>query len=362
MPATPAIERYVRSKQIALARSLARRRKVYLDTRFWIVARNVVQDEGASPAEQEWFDALRQGVLDGTLVCPISDSTFVEVMDQTFSPTRRIATAALIDELSLGVSMVGGEARASTEIARLFYTAGGATDLLDMQELIWTKVSFSLGYRYPVMPDLDPDAQFELQRLLIDTLWEKELSEIVVAIGNTEPPDDNLDASAAQINADIGHHASSLKSYAQTYRDEIVGAADNCCEFAVQWLEAQAERVEQDPPVPGSAARAETARICRNLLIAAFKKPTTAHMLRYMHVMASMHAALRWNKGTQFNANHLFDFEHAAAALSYCDAFFTEAFLANIANAGHTKLTRLNGCRVTSSVSEATEILRGLTA
>lgn len=73
-----------------------------------------------------------------------------------------------------------------------------------------------------------------------------------------------------------------------------------------------------------------------------------------------MHAALRWNKGTRFTSNHLFDFEHASAALSYCDAFFTEGFVANIANARHTQLTTLNGCRTTSSPQEAVEILNAL--
>ena len=226
MPVSPAIERYVRNKQVVLARSISGRKKVYLDTRFWIVARNVVQDENASPADREWFNALRQGVLNGALVCPISDSTFVEVMDQTFSPTRRIATAALIDELSLGISMIRGDSRAATEIAQMFYATQGVTDLYDMQELIWTKVSYALGNRYPVLPDFEPDTEYEFQRIAIDTLWDQGLSDIVQAVGDAKFPADGLDDSAAQINADIGLHASSLKSYAQTYRDEIVGAAD----------------------------------------------------------------------------------------------------------------------------------------
>ena len=59
-------------------------------------------------------------------------------------------------------------------------------------------------------------------------------------------------------------------------------------------------------------------------------------------------------------ANHFFDFEHATGALAYCDAFFTEGFLANLVNAKHINLSQLNGCQTTNSADEAVRIVRAL--
>lgn len=198
-----------------------------------------------------------------------------------------------------------------------------------------------------------------LQQKVYDELWEKSLSDVVVAIGDRISSKDELDDAAATIDADIKLHQTSLKSYQQTYRDEIVGAADNCCDFAVEFLASQGERAGHMPPARGSPEWNSLALMCR-FLVAAFTKPDTRRSLRYMHIHATMHAALPWNKGTQFTANHLLDFEHASAALAYCDAFFTEGFVANVVNAGHTNLVDLNGCKTTNSAEEAVRILKSL--
>lgn len=361
MTLSPAIDRYARSRQIDLARSIQSRKKVYLDTRFWIIARNVVQGETVTQAESAWFERLRRGVADGRLICPISDSAFLEIMDQTFSASRRLATAALVDELSLGVCLTRGETRAATEIAHYLYRMKGNTDLYDMQELVWTKVSYVLGNMHPTLPELGAALEVEMQKEVFDLLWGKSLTEMVSTIGPAAPPEgEDLGLAASTIDADIKLHLGSLKSYRQTYRDEIVGAADSCCPFAMEWFELEAEKAGHGSPVKGSPEWDAAALMSRNLLAAAFAKPETKYALRYMHVQATMHAAFRWNKGAKFTSNHFFDIEHACAALSYCDAFFTEAFLANVANARHTGLTDLNGCHTTSSPEEAIQILSEL--
>lgn len=363
MPVTAAMDHYVRTRQIALARSIQARKKIYLDTRFWILVRNVVQEERVSLGERDLLALLRQGVADGIFVCPVSDSTFVEVMEQTYSPTRRIATAALIDELSLGVSLTRGDSRAATEIAHFFYRAQGQTNLYEMQQLVWTRLSYALGYLHPTVAGLDANIELEMQQEIFDLLWERSLSDMVSTIGEAIPrKEKGLDGAAATIDADIKFYQASLKSYQQTYRDEVVGAADNCCDFVVEFLALQAERAGHAPPAKDSPDWRALKLTSRDILVAAFTKPETRRSLRYMHIHAAMHAALRWNKGTKFTSNHLFDFEHASAALAYCDAFFTEGFIANTANARHTNLVELNGCQTTSSVDEAVQILKAFQA
>ncbi|MED5681978.1 hypothetical protein VZ111_22905, partial [Enterobacter hormaechei] len=100
------IERYIRARQIELAQSIASRRKIYLDARFWIIVRDTALGVRTEPEARELLHHLRRGVAGGRLICPISASMFLELMKQPYSPGRRIGTAQLIDELSLGVSMI----------------------------------------------------------------------------------------------------------------------------------------------------------------------------------------------------------------------------------------------------------------
>jgi hypothetical protein len=45
-----------------------------------------------------------------------------------------------------------------------------------------------------------------------------------------------------------------------------------------------------------------------------------------------LHDRVRWDSNTNFTANDIYDFEHAAAAVAYCDDFFTEDFLTQTAS------------------------------
>jgi hypothetical protein len=60
------------------------------------------------------------------------------------------------------------------------------------------------------------------------------------------------------------------------------------------------------------------------LLIALKKKPQVRQQLRTLHIDAALHAAFLWDKTRRFTSNDLYDFEHASAALAYCQVFLTE--------------------------------------
>jgi hypothetical protein len=356
------LERHVRQRQVELAQSIAGRKKVYLDLRFWIIARKVIAGESIDSADCELLHLLRRGVSAGKLICPISDSTFMEVMKQVHTPTRRIATAALIDELSLGVSLLTGRSRMATEVAVFLYRQSGRTDLYEIEELIWTKLAYALGDIHPTASEFGPELQFEVQRRFFDEMWEHSLSQIVARMGDQRWDAADMRQSAERINIDIKTHAGTLVSYERTYRDELAGVIDLCGDFAADVFCTMAEREGIASPRPGGEAWINSATASKHILLAAVQMPEHRKALRSVHCQASLHAALRWNKGTNFTANHHFDFEHATAALGYCDAFFTEGQLANLINAGNTRLPELNGCRTTNDVDEAVEILRALSA
>jgi hypothetical protein len=354
------IERYARARQIELAQAMASRAKVYLDVRFWIYGRDVAAGTETDPHLVELLGLLRAGVAEGKLVCPVGATTFIEVMKQANTETRRKATARLIDELSLGLSITEERGRIGTEIAHFFYQASGAYELHDMAELVWTKLSFSLGLIFPNPQGLDAATAADLQRQVFEDMWQTPLELIVDGIGDRWARSDELKRAAQQINADIKQHAPALVSYPATYREEIVGCLDICQAMCAETMADMAERNGVQAAEPGSPSWTQAGRMGANLLIAAFEKPETKLALRTVHAMASCHAGLRWDRQTNFTENHAYDFEHAAAAVAYCDAFLTEGFLAKLINDGHIRLDQLNGCRTTASKEEAANIVRGL--
>jgi hypothetical protein len=63
------------------------------------------------------------------------------------------------------------------------------------------------------------------------------------------------------------------------------------------------------------------------------------------------------DKARRFTSSDLYDFEHASAALAYCQLFFTEDWLHSTITVRHIPLDQLFHCRVASDISGANEAL-----
>jgi hypothetical protein len=97
---------YVRRKRIALAHEIRDRTKVYLDTKYWALLRDVRLGRSECPDTTRLLDVLQARVSGGSLICPLNADIYFEVMKQDDEQTL-MATAQLIDDLSLGVCNAG---------------------------------------------------------------------------------------------------------------------------------------------------------------------------------------------------------------------------------------------------------------
>lgn len=354
------IERHSRARQIVLGQSLSGCRKIYLDARFWIIVRDVELGVRAGAAERKLLHHLRRGVSSGRLVCPISASMFLELMKQPYTPGRRIGTAQLIDELSLGVTMVSPQTVMGTEIYSFLLRAKGDTDLHPMQELIWTKVAYVLGDMYPSLAQLPPVEELAIQKSFFDYLWNYSLSDIVKTMGDNFSPRDHFTELSQETNEKNFQYKDELGSFAQTYDIELRGVIELAGELAADVIHQLAEKDAGHEFSPTSEERAQSINVCRNLLYLAFKKTEANDVLRSLHIGASIHAAMRWDKDRKFKPNDYYDFEHATAALSYCDAFLTEGPLHHLVTRPQVNLEAVNGCRVFSDVEAAADYIEQL--
>lgn len=356
------IEQHSRMRQIELGQTLGSRRKIYLDARFWIMIRDVAFGICTEPAARKLLHHLRRGVTGGRLVCPISASMFLELMKQPYTPSRRIGTAQLIDELSLGIAMIPPRIAMGTEIHSFLLKAKGNDNLYPMQDLIWTKVAYVLGNSYPSLSQISLVENFSMQRSFFDYLWDFSLSNIVNIIGDNFPRLEGFTELCRETNAQNVQHKDELRSFSQTYDIELRGVIEIAGELAADVIHQLAEKEAGHQLFPTSDERAKSVNMCCNLLYHAFKKSETKNTLRSLHIGASIHAAMRWDKGRKFKTNDYYDFEHATAALSYCNAFLTEGPLHDLVTRPQVNLQELNGCHVFSDVEAAAEYIRQLSS
>lgn len=137
------------------------------------------------------------------MLCPLSESAFIELFNQQNLHTRR-ATAQPMDELSLGYCLADPETRMATDVAHYFYERLGH-DVHSLDALVWSNASYALSVLHPVPPDfVPPDVALAIQKGVFDGTWEASLTMIVDTIGASPvPSNDDLDAAAAQLNAEM---------------------------------------------------------------------------------------------------------------------------------------------------------------
>jgi hypothetical protein len=331
------------------------RERVYLDKCFWIHLREARAHSPSPPGTTDLLAGLTAGVAAGRLICPVSDALFLELMKQT-NPTTREATAELIDDLSLGVTLSPGPTRVATEVAHFFH-AGVGRSVHPLEHLVWTKVPHILGIQHPVATGFPEDEQLVIQKSFFDHLWEVPLATMVRTIGSTWPFDSPYADMANRLNCDNAAHAHTMKSFAQVYRDEINGVLELAAPIAADVLHDMAIKA-LGPNIQPSADEREThIKHCLGLLRAALRKPVGKHALRTLHIGALLHAALRWNRAQKLDPN---DFHHAEAALAYCDVLFTDGPMRTLLMQRHLAIERDFKCRVMSSVADAAEWVRHL--
>lgn len=351
------LDQHVDSRRAELALALESRQAIYLDIKFWILLRNVVAEQVSTERQRELLTILKERVASGLAFCPISESTFAELLKQSDHRTRG-ATAELIDELSLGVALIPFDTRSSMELERFISSTSMTGSSPPLGGMVWSKLSYVLGIVHPANTGFDANTELAVQKAFFDHMWDIPLSQMVEVLGDGMPLGPEYRDLADTLNAASAHHARDLRSFQQTYQIELRGALDLFAPVAADIARKIAERaMSQSMPREGS----EWDGLVRQwyaLLIAAFKKDEVKDALRTIHINTCLHAAVRWNKTQQLEANDFYDFHHAAAALGYCDVFLTERGLKSMVTAKHIALDARYACKVVASVDEAITVLR----
>jgi hypothetical protein len=350
-----------RSERIAeLARFVLALQRVYLDTRFWIFLRDAALGRAQKPAHTDLLDTLRAGVASGAMICPLSDSSFFELLRQT-DWSSRLSTIKLMDELSLGVTIENAKDRLGTEVLH-FLTSTALHQEVPGPPIgrIWLKIGHVLGTPRLVNPGLPAAEQRVIEKAFFDVMWSVTLEE---SLTDTPLPQDSADArfhrAAARVTAESALHADRIRSFKAVYLAEIGGFWDVHREELGDICETHYRSCHPNAPGVTPEERASAARDLANAFYNIFRLGKAGTSLPTAQIIAGLHAVVRWQKKRAFHFTDYFDFYHAAAALPYCNFFLTERFLTTVLNRPPLSFGDLFGITILCDEGEAIEALRG---
>lgn len=348
------LEVYRREKVYELETLLRGRKLVYLDTKYWIWLRDpTLSTDPVSLVALK--NLLSSGVSRGQLLCPFSLPAYTELMLQ--HPTdMRLATAKLMDELSLGITLKNFNEIAGIEYTRFFTDNHSALKHLAHCSLpVWTRAGALFGEMYPEHSSLPKDFQTELKKVVFDSFWARKIEDLA------RLPDikKNITRVAEQIKGERQKHPRNNQSFDNLYRGELNDVLD----FHVKMIERSLLEIGSMvgiAPDSSGAFGSIPSHVFVNLIreVTTQKKDTKA--IPSQRIQAALHAAIRMDDNRPFKENDAEDINHASTALAYCHVFLTERSLANLAQTKEVKDKALSACKVAWKPQDAVAIVEDL--
>lgn len=346
---------HIYRRQLELTDLLSSRIPIFLDTNFWVMARQAAFGETDDPELISLLGALRLAVGSGKAFCPLTSDLIAEFSKQ--SADRLAATMVIVDSLSLGVAMVPHLERTAIEMeafnARVFPTASPQIRPL------WTCYAFALGYEDLHPPGVDVDDDLLVR--LAEAAWLAQPS----ILARQLPPEMfearlQSERIAGLLNEQEALHAQEIDSHATAVRIEVAGAASMLEGIAAREYRrtaAAAGKLAEAIDIIGSR---RVGKRITSMIAEALEQRSNQLAFGSLYVPAMLHASVRSEANRKLKPNDIFDFRHAAAALPYCRAFLTDGPLKSLITSGHVKLDKLYGCEVAATPKEATDLISRL--
>lgn len=350
------LERYFRTKALVTADRVLVRKVIYLDTRYWIFLREVFLGRSADPILHKLLSLLQRLVGEGKAICPINADILAELLKQR-DETTRLATAKLIDELSLGTALQSEEERIGTELMHCIQlTRREPAELEPLERLVWTSPTYVLGYVYPTIDSFSDDEMLACRKAFTDYLWDFPLADAMAILPPLpEEMEGRWNAIADKLNRQIKEHDLQAQSLSQLHVDEFKGVLDLYLPTLAKIFSHLYEKQMGVAPTEEGQAHFEAAgRSLIGILGEALRTGKLGKQVPSLVIKAGLHAGVRRNRGRRFTGNDLHDFGHATAALAYCDYFATDKKLRHLV-VNDLKFDERYGVIV---VSEPSEFLR----
>lgn len=355
------LEVYYKERRLSLGRRLLGRKKVYLDTKYWILLRDCELGRLDNEVVTELLQLLRDGVGAGKLVCPISADVFIEILRRADYPTLS-CSVELIDALSLGVSIASREERIRQELLSfVLKNIQGEKSCHPPGLLVWTKLAYTFGFTPPCYTPFSTAEELTIQKAFLDQMWEVSLRDMIAIMGmgaiRNMPRIPNL---SIQLNEGKLAHAGENSSLKQMFLSEIEGTLDTMLPDLQEMSAYLYERFMGVDPPKDQVDSTNGHRMFANLIYNAFRLNPFTTELPTIRIPAMLHAAIRWDTQRRYKQGDIPDIRHAEAALPYYQMLLTEKSLTHLLTRRDLGLDQLYGCQVLSTPNQAVQAVRTL--
>lgn len=352
---------YTRQKRLRLGERAVSLRRVYLDTKYWVYLRDSRLQRPQKDIHVQINAELERLRANDSTICPISYPVYSELLYQSDRATRQ-ATAEVIDKLSGGYSIQPPRETFNRELAHFYARATNPSgDFYRLIEMVWTKVAFVLGDRFLELNDEFPAAEaVAMEKAMDDLLWSVNLVDIIEKL----PLPDGIEQQrivrlASTLTDGKIQHQRSCDTFDSLFLDEVTGIMDGLNDVLSDFMLHQARQYGVIEYVPAED-RQEAGRMLGNLIRAAFQHKRLTYEMPSVSIPAALHALVRLDKGRKYKKGDFEDFNHAAAAIGFCDLFLTESSLCHLVNTREFDCKRTYGCRVLSHDSSILNHLKTL--
>jgi len=348
------VEKYVKRKRIELSHEIRLSKKIYLDTKYWILLRDARTRKNVDDNILQLLHLIESLVGGGYAICPISDTIFSEIFKQTDINTLR-ATAQIIDDLSQGITLLHLFERLDLEIFHFIHTKTKNADFVySLNELVWTKIAYVMGFVTPSSKELSPDIDCAMQKAFIDQMWVMTLTDMldqIYTIAESWKPIFN--DFSQKLNEGKFSQIEKQHSFKQIFLEELSGILDfykpSFQSLMVSLYESEiGQKVAEDEIASDNAGR-----MFANLIYHGFRLNKITSELPTFRVSAGIHTVIHWDKERKYKPNDLYDFHHAMGAIPYYDYFLTEHSLRHLLSNKNLSFDTIFHCKTISDINDA---------
>jgi Asp-tRNA(Asn)/Glu-tRNA(Gln) amidotransferase C subunit len=346
------IENYRSRIHHKLGQIVAKKKIIYLDLKYWINLRDVQLGRNKNTDYTKLLALLKSNTQRGLFICPLSAWTFEELLKQEDKATR-LATANLIDELSLGVSYISHPELTRHEILRFirkFSSIDQDTHSWPIRECIWTRLSSVFGDQIPVWPSTIPaDQQLLVQKTSEDIQFLTGMEEIVQCFDQIEANTVQPQYDVADINSRKKSVRSTHKNFKSLFLAELMHSHKENEEnlFAILSYLFELKTGEKEYPAVKNVPDSIRKEI-EGLIYTAFKQEKITNELPSYHIPACLYAYVTWDTNRILQKNDTFDFLHAQMGIPYSDFFLTEENLRSMVCSNLLKIDKIYSTEVIS--------------
>lgn len=354
---------YIQKRRRDWGKQAASKRRIYLDTKYWIYVRDVYLGREQKPIHVRIVNELRRLRECGSTIFPISYPVFVELMYQTDKATRS-ATAKMIDELSGGFAIQPPDILFSCDFVHFYYRiVQPHAELIPIEQMVWTRVGFVLGDVFLSFNDnaLDPLVANAMQKAMDDLLWSCSFEDMIellpVSDGARQSSNHEL---ACKLSRGKFEHQIPTDQFDCLFLDEIDGVLESHHLAIGEYLQQQAILAGSPVGGTGKSELCLAGKMVSTMIREAFRNKRITTEMPSVSIPAALHALVRLDRNRNYKKGDFEDFRHATSAIGYCDTFLTEASLRHLAYDKNLGCESNYQCVVLSDCQQIYELVSSL--